>query len=95
MSLPAFMSPHDVAAETGLSYDAVRRAIAAGDLKATKLRRRILIRRDWFDAWVDGNVLTPSPPVAIANGRPARMPAPASDAPGSLDRLDAIERGEL
>ena len=95
MTTAGFMSPHDVAAETGLSYDAVRRAIAAGDLKAAKLRRRILIRRDWFDAWIDVHVLTPTPPVVGPNGRPAPMPSPASDAPGSLDRLDAIERGEL
>lgn len=53
----AFMTPRDVAAEAGLSYDAVRRAIASGELKAAKVRRRIVIRRGWFDAWIDAHVL--------------------------------------
>ena len=93
MSASAFLTAHDVADETGLSYDAVRRAIACGELKATKIRRRILVRRDWFDTWIDAHVLAPSTP-AVVEHRPLAA-APARGAPGSLERLRAIERGAL
>lgn len=89
------MTPHEVAAETGLSYDAVRRAIASGELKAARVRRRILIRRDWFDAWIDAHVLAPAT-ITSPSGRPRRVTTvPNGTGAASADRLDAIERGDL
>lgn len=85
------LTARQVADETGLSYDAVRRAIAAGELKATRLRRRLLVRRDWLDEWVDAGVV--SPPALSAIDIPRRpAPRPSSTAPGSLARLRDLER---
>jgi excisionase family DNA binding protein len=88
-----FLTAVDVSRETGLSYDAVRRAIAAGELKATRLRRRLLVRREWVDEWVQAGIVTPALSAIDVPRRPRPRPARASDAaPGSLARLDAIER---
>lgn len=92
MSGLAFMTPHEISVETGLSYDVVRRAIASGELKASKIRRRILIRRDWFDAWIDAHVLVTAAP-AVPRGRASTQPT-SLGGPGSLSRLRAIEHGE-
>jgi excisionase family DNA binding protein len=85
------LSPADVARETGLSYDAVRRAIAAGELRATRLRRRLLVRRDWLDEWIDAGVVSPAASLMDLSSRPAPR-APDDDGPGSASRLLAIER---
>jgi excisionase family DNA binding protein len=47
----------EVAEATGLSSNAVYRAIAAGELRASKLRRRLRVQRADLDAWIDSNVV--------------------------------------
>jgi excisionase family DNA binding protein len=47
----------EVAEATGLSSNAVYRAIAAGELRASKLRRRLRIQAADLDAWIDANVV--------------------------------------
>ena len=47
----------EVAEATGLSSNAVYRAIAAGELRASKLRRRLRVQRTDLDAWIDSNVV--------------------------------------
>ena len=47
----------EVAEVTGLSSNAVYRAIAAGELRASKLRRRLRVQRADLKAWIDANVV--------------------------------------
>jgi excisionase family DNA binding protein len=47
----------EVAEATGLSSNAVYRAIAAGELRASKLRRRLRVQRADLEAWIDVNVV--------------------------------------
>jgi excisionase family DNA binding protein len=47
----------EVAEATGLSSNAVYRAIAAGELRASKLRRRLRVQRVDLEAWIDSNVV--------------------------------------
>jgi excisionase family DNA binding protein len=48
---PRFFSVADVVERSGLSDKTVRRAVAAGELPASKTRGRLLIGVDDFDAW--------------------------------------------
>ena len=57
----ALLSVSDVAKLTGLSRKAVYRAIQDRELRAAKLRGRLLIRPTDFDAWFDANVIENSP----------------------------------
>lgn len=47
----------EVAEATGLSTNAVYRAIAAGELRASKLRGRLRVQLGDLDAWIDSNVV--------------------------------------
>jgi excisionase family DNA binding protein len=46
-----------VAELTGLSPNAVYRAIAGGELRASKLRGRLRVQLADLDAWIDSNVV--------------------------------------
>lgn len=50
-----------VASMTGLSDTAVYRAIAAGELRAAKLRGRLRIRVADIDAWIESSAVRPVP----------------------------------
>jgi len=90
------LNPRDVARLTGLSYHAVLRAIRAGELTASKRRGRILIKPEWFEAWLtDGLIERPATqkphvPAEDLRARPLR-----STDRGSLAVLKAIEGGSL
>ena len=68
----------EVAEATGLSSNAVYRAIAAGELRASKLRRRLRVQRADLEAWIDANVVcargAAEPPAAgrLTPGRAGR-----------------------
>ncbi len=68
----------EVAEATGLSSNAVYRAIAAGELRASKLRRRLRVQRADLDAWIDSNVVCaraadePGPARLLRAGRTGR-----------------------
>ena len=47
----------EVAELTGLSSNAVYRAIAAGELRASKLRGRLRVQLADLDAWIDSNIV--------------------------------------
>ncbi len=49
-----------VAELVGLSTTVVYRAIAAGELRASKLRGRIRVRASDIDNWLDSNVIEPT-----------------------------------
>jgi excisionase family DNA binding protein len=66
----------DVAAACKLSETAVRRAIADGELPAAKLRSRMRITREDFNAWIASQRQAPARPIAplraaARTGRPA------------------------
>jgi len=66
----------EVAEATGLSSNAVYRAIAAGELRASKLRRRLRVQAADLEAWIDENVVCarganePPPAPTLRPGRP-------------------------
>ena len=60
----------EVAETTGLSTNAVYRAIAAGELRASKLRGRLRVQLGDLDAWIDSNIV-------CARGDDDRFPAAA------------------
>jgi excisionase family DNA binding protein len=64
------VSVADVAAMTGLSDTAVYRAIAAGELRAAKLRGRLRIRIADVDSWIDASAVRPLS--AERESRPSR-----------------------
>jgi excisionase family DNA binding protein len=84
----------EVAAACQISQSSVRRAIADGELRAVKLRSRVRILREAFDAWLlqhqrppSGARQRPAPPRTAGRKRP-RTDFP----PGSfrdMARLDA------
>ena len=59
----------EVAEATGFSRNAVYRAIAAGELRASKLRGRLRVQLADLDAWIESNVL-PGPPHGEVLARP-------------------------
>lgn len=54
---PRLLSVAEVAEATGLSETAVYRAIAAGELRASKLRGRLRVRLADLEDWVEANVV--------------------------------------
>jgi excisionase family DNA binding protein len=85
------LSPRQVAERSGLSTDAVYRAIHRGELRASRVcdGSRLRIREDDFERWIAANLVEPkSPPQARGrrtSGRPAKR--------GSLRALMASEEG--
>jgi excisionase family DNA binding protein len=60
----------EVADATGLSPNAVYRAISAGELRASKLRGRLRVQLADLDAWIDSNLVS-------SRGAHEESPAPA------------------
>lgn len=75
MSDRAYLSPKDVAGQTGLSSKTIRRAYEAGELVAYKVRGRVLIRPQDVDAWIESQRIRPA---ALAPTSP-RRPSPVSE----------------
>lgn len=72
MNLPdrRLLTVSEVAEATGLSPNAVYRAIWDGDLRASKLRGRLRVQLADLDAWIDSNLVT-------TRGAHEEPPAPA------------------
>jgi excisionase family DNA binding protein len=62
----------EVAAACQISQSSVRRAIADGELRAVKLRSRVRIPREAFDAWLSQHQRPPS-----GTRQPSTPPRPA------------------
>ena len=82
----------EVAAACRISQTSVRRAIAEGELEAVKLRSRIRITREAFDAWLANQQRPatrpkprPTPPLSAAS-RPKKPPR-VFPPPGSFREL--------
>lgn len=82
------LTVNDVAEATGLSPNAVYRAIWDGELRAAKLRGRLRVKLADLDAWIDSNLVTTrgahqEPPP------PARPPGRNGPGRGLLELLEA------
>lgn len=52
---PDVLSPRMVAEILGRDYETVRRYIASGELRATKRGGQWFIRREWLEAFLNGD----------------------------------------
>ena len=82
------LSVAEVADTTGLSESAVYRAIAVGELRASKLRGRLRVRLSDLEDWIESNLVSPEPVVRVKEhpAGPARR-LPAEPRPGGLREL--------
>jgi excisionase family DNA binding protein len=69
---PLFFSVADVVERSGLSEKTVRRAIAEGELPASKVRHRLLVAADDLETWV-----------RAGRGRRRRVSASRPSSPGA------------
>ena len=69
----------EVAEATGLSSNAVYRAISDGQLRASKLRGRLRIELADLDVWIDSNLVTTR---AVHEEPPAPARPPRRNGPG-------------
>jgi len=66
----SLLTVSQVAEATGLSPNAIYRAIWDGEIRASKLRGRLRVQLADLDAWIDSNLVT-------TRGAPEEPPAPA------------------
>ena len=59
------LSVSAVAELTGLSESVLYRAIAAGELRASKLRGRLRVRTVDLESWINSNLVQAGPPQRI------------------------------
>ena len=83
-----FLAPEDVVRITGLSKSTIYRAIDDGELRAAKIRRRILIRPADFDAWFEANLIAKAS--CVPEPRPRLRPV--SENEGLRRMLRSIEQ---
>jgi len=89
----AYLTVREVATMARCEHKSVRRAIAAGKLRAFQPTNKLLIREDDAHAWIEGR------PVSMTGSAPDLRPAPSrrrptlgSQRPGSVADLREIER---
>jgi excisionase family DNA binding protein len=88
----------EVAAACRISNTSVRRAIAEGELEAIKLRSRIRITREAFDAWLASQerpATRPKPPrpsLPRPTASRPKKPAKVFPPPGSFRELSRAGR---
>ena len=74
-----------VAELTGLSESVLYRAIASGELRASKLRGRLRVRTVDLESWINSNLVHASPPPRIQ--RTATRPRPNTQGRGLSELL--------
>jgi excisionase family DNA binding protein len=79
------LSVAEVAETTGLSESAVYRAIAVGELRASKLRGRLRVRLSDLESWIESNLV--SPESERVEKQPARRLSAGSRAGGLRELL--------
>ena len=91
--MTAYLTVREVATMARCEHKSVRRAIAAGRLRAFQPTNKLLIREDDACAWIEGR------PVSLTGSAPNLRSAPSrrrpmlgSQRPGSVDDLREIER---
>lgn len=70
-SFDGLLSPEEVARVCGLSRRAVYRAIARGELRASRLCHRLRVRPADLKGWIEREMLTP-PAATVASVHPSR-----------------------
>ena len=84
------MTIKDVADACRLSETAIRRAISEGELPAVKLRSRLRITRNDFDAWITSQRQSPATTTAPSRSAPrTRRPVPGGSF-RALAHTDAV-----
>jgi excisionase family DNA binding protein len=92
-NVAAYLTVREVAELARCEHKSVRRAIAAGRLRAFQPTNRLLIREDdayaWIEGWPVARTVSPSDQrrVAVRQRR-----APQSQRPGSVGDLRELER---
>jgi excisionase family DNA binding protein len=66
-----FLRPAEAAELAGLSTRAIYRAIARGDLRASRLCSRLRIASDDFEEWVARSAVRGEPPLPVVRPVPA------------------------
>jgi excisionase family DNA binding protein len=79
----------EVAQMTGLSLNAVYRAIWSGELEGSKLRGRIRVLARAIDAWVDAGRISTGPPARAHPTSVRRLPQ-ATPGRGLRELLRAV-----
>lgn len=88
-----YLTVHEVAAMARCEHKSVRRAIAAGRLRAFQPNNRLLIRADDACGWIEGRpAARAASPSARRRAATRRRGAPQSQRPGSVSDLRDIER---
>jgi excisionase family DNA binding protein len=85
MARPELLTIREVAALVRLSVKTVRRAIASGELVASKVRGRWLVTVPEVNAWIERARFVPP----SGTGREVRMPAPDRGSLAALRRIDS------
>lgn len=91
--MTAYLTVREVATLARCEHKSVRRAIAAGRLRAFQPTNKLLIREDDAYAWIEGQPAATTgflPSLRSAPNR--RRPAPGSQRLGSVTDLREIER---
>jgi excisionase family DNA binding protein len=81
------MSVAEVADTTGLSESAVYRAIAVGELRASKLRGRLRVRLADLESWIESNLVSPESERVEKQPAHAARRLPAGSRAGGLREL--------
>lgn len=89
--MSAYLTVQEVADRMRCEHRTVRRAIRSGELEAALIGGKWVIREEAVEAWFDARTACAEPPPA--RSRAARTPPRQADRPGSVARLQAINRG--
>jgi len=91
--MTVYLTVREVATMARCEHKSVRRAIAAGRLRAFQPTNRLLIREDDAYTWIEGRpaATTGSAP-SLRSALDRRRPAPRFQRPGSVADLREIER---
>jgi excisionase family DNA binding protein len=91
--MTAYLTVREVAAMARCEHKSVRRAIAAGRLRAFQPTNKLLIREDDAYAWIESRPVSLTGSIPNLRSTPSRQrPMVGSQRPGSVDDLREIER---
>lgn len=88
-SVEKLLTVAEVGQLTGLSLNAVYRAIWSGELQASKLRGRIRVAAHAVEAWIDASRVPTKRTEHIRAGAGSRRPRPANPGRGLRELLEA------
>jgi excisionase family DNA binding protein len=93
LGMAIYLTVREVATMARCEHKSVRRAIAAGRLRAFQPTNKLLIREDDAYAWIEGRPAATTDFISSLRSTPnRRRPTPGSQRPGSVADLREIER---